>query len=146
MSLMLDCDLRIASEAAQFSIPEARFGVIPGDFDVLERHMPPGVLRELLFTGDSISAQRACDIGLINRVVPPDKVLSEATALAEKLRDNSPLAIRGIKEMLSRSKELDYRSAVAIYGKVNDRVLKSEDLKEGMNAIKEKRKPAWQGK
>ena len=146
ISLMLDCDLRVASADAKFSIPEAKFGIIPGDFDALEKHMPPGMLRELLFTGDSINAQRAYEIGLVNRVVPQDRVIAEATALAEKLRENSPLAIRGIKQMLSRSKDLDYRAAVAIYGHANDLVLKSEDLKEGMQAIKEKRKPSWQGK
>ena len=145
-SLMLSCDIRIASEAAEFSIPEARFGVIPGGTDVLEHYIPPGIARELLFTGDSISAQRAYEIGLVNKVVPQENLLSEATAMAERLRENSPLALRGIKEMLSRSKDLDYRTAVALYENVNARVLKSKDFAEGMKAISDKRKPKWQGR
>jgi enoyl-CoA hydratase/carnithine racemase len=146
LSLALSCDIRIASETVQFSMPEAKFGVIPGGIDVLERYIPPGIARELLLIGDSISAQRAYEIGLVNKVVPPEKLLDEATAMAEKLRENSPLALRGIKEMLNRSKDLDYRTAVALYENVNTRVLKSKDFAEGMKAVTEKRKPKWQGR
>jgi enoyl-CoA hydratase/carnithine racemase len=146
VSLALSCDIRIASEAAGFSIPEVQFGVIPGGVDVLERYISPGNARELLFTGDRINAQRASEIGLVNKVVPQEKLLSEATALAEKLLQNSPLALRGIKEMLSRSKDLDYRTAVALYESVNARTLKSQDFAEGMKALSEKRKPQWQGR
>lgn len=146
ISLTLSCDIRIASETVGFSIPEARFGVIPGGTDILEHYIPPGIARELLFTGDSITAQRAYEIGLVNKVVPQEKLLSEATAMAERLCENSPLALRGIKEMLSRSKDLDYRTAVALYENVNARLLKSKDFSEGMKAISDKRKPKWQGR
>lgn len=146
ISLILSCDLRIAADTAQFSIPEVRFGVIPGDTDVLERFIPRSVACEMLFTGDSINAQRACEVGLVNKVVPSDKVMPEAIALAEKLRGSSPLAMRGIKEMLTRTKDMNYRTAVSIYESVNSRVLKSQDYPEGMQAMREKRKPNWQGK
>jgi enoyl-CoA hydratase/carnithine racemase len=146
MSLMLGCDLRIASDTAQFSIPEVKFGVIPGDPDVLERFATRSMACEMLLTGDSITAQRAYEIGLVNKVVPPDKVMPEAIALAEKLRGNSPIAMRGIKEMLSKTKDVDYRTPVSIYENVNARVLKSKDYPEGMQAMRERRKPDWQGK
>ncbi len=146
ISLILSCDLRIAADTAQFSIPEVKFGVIPGDTDFLERSIPRSVACEMLLTGDSINAQRACEIGMVNRVVPQDKVMPEAIALAEKLRGNSPLAMRGIKEMLARTKDLNYRTAVSIYESVNSRVLNSKDYPEGMQALREKRKPNWQAK
>ena len=146
VSLALACDVRVASESVKFSIPEVKFGVIPGDTDVLERYIPPGIAREMLFFGDSITAQRVYEVGLVNKVVSQEQLMTEATAMAEKLCDNSPLALRGIKEMLSRSRDLNYRTAVSLYEKVNDRVLKSEDYHEGMKSITEKRKPRWRGR
>ncbi len=146
ISLILACDIRITSDAAQFSIPEAKFGVIPGDPDLLERFVSRGIACEMLLTGDSIGAQRAYEVGLVNKVVPQDKVMPEAIALAEKLRGNSPIALRGIKEMLSRTRDIDYRTPVSLYESVNSRLLKSKDYTEGMQAIREKRKPNWQGK
>jgi enoyl-CoA hydratase/carnithine racemase len=146
ISLVLACDIRIASENVEFSVPEVKFGIIPGGVDVLGHFIPPGIAREMLFFGDKINAQRAYEIGLVNRVVPQDKLMSEAAAMAVKLANNSPLALRGLKEMFYRSKDLDYRTAAAIYETTNSRVLKSKDYAEGMKAISEKRKPQWQGK
>lgn len=145
IALFLACDIRIIADKAMIGIPEVKFGVIPGDTNVLEFNIPPAIAREMFFTGDSISAQRAYEIGLVNRVIEQEKLMSEATAFANKLAGNSPLAMRGIKEMFSRRKDLDYRTAVSIYENVNRRVLKSKDFKEGMTAIKEKRKPNWKG-
>jgi enoyl-CoA hydratase/carnithine racemase len=146
ISLVLACDIRIASENVEFSIPEVKFGIIPGGVDVLEHFIPPGIAREMLFFGDKLNAQRAYEVGLVNRVVPQDKLMSEAAAIAAKLANNSPLALRGLKEMFCRSKDLNYRTAAAIYERTNSRVLKSKDYAEGMKAISEKRKPQWQGK
>jgi enoyl-CoA hydratase/carnithine racemase len=146
IALVLSCDIRIAAENVEFSVPEVKFGVIPGGADVLERFIPPAIAREMLFFGDKMNAQRAYEIGLINRVVPQDKLMSEAVVMAGKLANNSPLAMRGLKEMFSRSKDLDYRTAASIYETTNNRVLNSQDYAEGMKAISEKRKPRWQGK
>jgi enoyl-CoA hydratase/carnithine racemase len=145
LALMLGCDIRLISDKATISVPEARFGVIPGDADVLERNIPTVVAREMFFTGDSITAQRAYEIGLVNKVVKSEELMTEATAMAQKISANSPLALRGIKEMFGRSRDLDYRTAVSFYGQVNRRVLMSEDYKEGMASIREKRKPNWKG-
>jgi len=146
VSLALACDIRVVAENVKFSIPEAKFGVIPGDADILEKYIPPAIAREMLFFGDSITAQRAYEIGMVNKVVPPEQLMSEATAMAEKLRENSPLALQGIKEMLSRSKDMGYRSAVSLYDSVNGRIARSQDYEESMKAITEKRKPEWQGR
>ncbi len=146
ISLVLACDIRIAAENVEFSVPEVRFGVIPGGADVLERFVPPGVAREMLFFGDKMNAQRAYEVGLVNKVVPQDKLMSEAAAMAGKLASNSPLAMRGLKEMFMRSKDLNYRTAAAIYETTNRRVLTSSDHEEGTKAMRERRKPQWQGK
>ncbi len=146
ISLVLACDIRIAADNVEFSVPEAKFGVIPGGMDVLEHFMPPAVAREMLFFGDKMNAQRAYEVGLVNRVVPRDRLAEEAAALAERLAGNSPLALKGIKEMFMRSKDLDYRTAAAIYETTNSRVVNSKDYAEGMKALSEKRKPEWQGK
>ena len=146
ISLVLACDIRIVAENVEFSVPEVKFGVIPGGMDVLEQFIPPAIAREMLFFGDKINAQRAYEIGLVNRVVPQDKLVTEAAAMAAKLASNSPLALRGIKEMFMRSKDLDYRTAAAIYETTNGRVLRSKDYEEGMKALSERRKPQWQGK
>jgi enoyl-CoA hydratase/carnithine racemase len=147
LALMLGCDIRLMSETARISIPEARFGVIPGDANVLvEQGIPVAIAKELFFTGDRISAQRAYELGLVNKVVKPEDLTAEASAMAEKLAANSPLALQGIKEMFGRSKDMDYRTTVALYGQVNRRILRSEDYKEGMASIKEKRKPNWEGR
>ncbi len=146
IALVLACDIRIAAENVEFSVPEVKFGVIPGGADVLQHFIPPAIAREMLFFGDKMSAQRAYEVGLVNRVVPPDKLMSETAAMAGKLASNSPLAMKGLKEMFMRSKDLDYRTAAAIYETTNQRVLNSQDYAEGMRAISEKRKPRWQGK
>lgn len=147
LALVLGCDIRLMSEAATISIPEAKFGVIPGDANVLlEQNIPSAIAREMFFTGDRITAQRAYEIGLVNRVVKAEELMAEATAIAEKIAANSPLALKGIKEMFARRKDLDYRAAASLYGQVNRQVLRSEDYKEGMASIREKRKPNWKGR
>jgi enoyl-CoA hydratase/carnithine racemase len=146
LALMLGCDIRLMSDTARISIPEAKFGVIPGDANVLvEQGVPVAIAKEMFFTGDRITAQRAYEIGLVNKVVKPEELMAEATAMAQKISANSPLALQGIKEMFGRTKDMDYRTAVSIYGQVNRRILKSEDYKEGMASIKEKRKANWKG-
>lgn len=146
LSIALSCDIRIASEAAKFSMPEVRFNVMPQCVDILEHFLPPAIARELLLTGDSISAQRAYEIGLVNKVVPPEQVLSEATAMAERLCKNPPLAVSAMKELLSRSRDLNYQTGAALYQNANTRLRSSEDFAEGIKAFSDKREPKWQGR
>ena len=96
--------------------------------------------------GEKMNAQRAYEVGLVNKVVPLSNLMNEATLMAQKLANNSPLAMQGLKEMFTKGKDLDYRTAAAIYETTNSRVLKSQDYAEGMKALGERRKPEWQGK
>lgn len=145
MGLALGCDIRIAAEAAEFGCPEPKFGTVTR-VDIFEPYLPRGIAYELLLTGDRINARRAYDIHLVNKVVPHQQLLNEATAIAERLCDNAPLAVRGIKEMLAKNKDLSPAEVNALFEAVKARVRRSEDRKEGMNAFEGKRKPRWQAK
>jgi len=145
MGLALGCDIRVASEAAQFGCPEPKFGTITR-VDIFEPYLPLGIASEVLLMGDNLSARRAYELNLVNRVVPQEQLVKEATAIAERLCENAPLAVRGMKEMLSKNKDLSRAEADALFEVVKARVRSSEDREEGMNAFKEKRKPRWQGR
>lgn len=145
MGLALECDIRIASEAAEFGCPEPKFGTITR-VDIFEPYLPRGIAYEMLLTGDAINARRAYEINLVNKVVPQEQLLKEATAMAERLCENAPLAVRGIKEMLVKNKDLSPAEIDALFEDIKARLRESEDRKEGMNAFKEKRKPVWKAR
>jgi len=145
MGLALGCDIRVAAEAAEFGCPEPKFGTV-ARVDVFEPYLPRGMASELLLMGDSISAQRAYELNLVNKVVPQEQLFNKATAIAERLCENAPLAVRGIKEMLTKNKDLSRTEADELFETIKTRVRRSEDRQEGMNAFKEKRKPIWQGR
>ena len=145
LGLALGCDIRVAAEAAEFGCPEPKFGTVTR-VDIFEPYLPCGMANELLLIGDSISAQRAYELNLVNKVVPQEQLLNKATAIAERLCENAPLAVRGMKEMLTKNKDLSRTEADELFETIKARVRSSEDRKEGMNAFKEKRKPRWQGR
>ncbi|MFC1867076.1 enoyl-CoA hydratase/isomerase family protein [Thermodesulfobacteriota bacterium] len=145
LGLALECDIRIASETAEFGCPEPKFGTITR-VDIFEPYLPRGVAYEMLLTGDTINAPRAYEINLVNKVVPQEQLLKEATAMAEKLCGNAPLAVRGIKEMLVKNKDLRPAEVDALFENVKARLRESEDREEGMNAFRERRKPVWKAR
>ncbi len=139
-------DIRIASENAQFGLGEVKWGVIPagGSHIRLPQQIPWAVAMELLLTGQNIDAKRAYDIGLVNKVVPADKVLEEALAWAEKICENGPLAVRTAKEIAVRA--LNNEPKFVLEKSIAPRVFNSEDAKEGPRAFAEKRKPNFTGR
>jgi enoyl-CoA hydratase len=100
MEFMLGTDIRIAAENATFGLSEVKWAVIPvgGSHIRLPQQIPWAVAMEMLMTGGSIDARRAYEVGLVNRIVPADRLLEEALALAEKICENGPLAVRTAKE------------------------------------------------
>jgi len=139
-------DIRLAVPSATFGLGEVRWGITPGGGSHvrLPRQIPWAVAMEILLTGQPISAQRAYEIGLINRIVEPSQLLEEARKIAGRIAENGPLAVRAAKEIAVRGLALEGPFELEYY--ISDRVLRSEDAKEGPRAFAEKRKPEYQGR
>ena len=146
MEMLQGTDLRIAAEHATFGLGEVRWGIIPtgGSHVRLPRQIPWAVAMELLLTGEPIDAQRAYEIGLVNRVVPFDDLLPSALELAEKICKNGPLAVQTAKEIAVRS--LAQESGFVLEKALGARVLQSADAQEGPRAFSEKRPPRFTGR
>ena len=146
--LAMACSIRIAADSAKFGQPEVNLGIIPGyaGSQRLPRLVGKGVALEILLTGDMITAQRAYEIGLVNRVVPAAELLAEATKLAHTLASKAPLAIRYILEAVQQGLETPLPAGQFLETSLFGTISASEDMREGTKAFLEKRKPAWQGK
>src|SRR5205823_1338622 len=111
----LACDLRLAAEHATFGMPQVHWGIISGGgTQWLPRQIPHAIAMEMLLTGQPISAKRAYDVGLINRVVPRERLVDEAMTLAETICANGPIAVRGTKEAAMRGLDLPFKQAIAM--------------------------------
>jgi enoyl-CoA hydratase len=146
--LALACDMRIASERARFGLPEITLGIIPGygGTQRLARLVGPGKAKELLMTGDIISAQEALQIGLVNQVVPHDQLDEAVEKLARKLCERPPLGLQMVKETVNYGLQMDLNSGIRLEARVFNILFNSEDRKEGLSAFLEKRKPVFSGK
>jgi enoyl-CoA hydratase/carnithine racemase len=144
--LALLSDIRIAAETAQFGWPQVKRGIssMSGPC-LLTEQMPHNVAMELLMTGEFVGAQDALRLNLVNRVVSADELMPTVEAMATKIRDNAPLAVRGIKEATLRGKGHDLAERLKIGRAIANRVEVSADAKEGLAAFKEKRTPRWVG-
>jgi len=146
--IMLSCDLVVAADHAKFGIPEVARGLVAGAGGLirLPRRIPRAVALEMALTGEPISAPRALEIGLVNRVVPGDQVMPEALALAGRIAKNAPLAVRRSKQVMIQSAELSESEAWAVNDGVFSEIGRSADAMEGAVAFAEKREPNWTGK
>lgn len=139
------CDLRVAAEDAKMGISESRWSLLPPFAAALPKLIPMAHVLELVFTAEPITAQRAYEIGFVNRVVPSDQLLQESTALAQRLVEMAPLSLRYFKEMAYRGVEMNEAGLASMTRHIYDMLLQSEDAKEGPNAFAEKRQPQWKG-
>ena len=146
MEMLLGTDLRIASEHATFGLGEVRWGLVPlgGTHIRLPRQIPWAMAMQLLLTGKNIDAQRAYEVGLVNEVVPAEKLMETALEWAQKMCRNGPLAMRTAKEIAVRSLELE--SGFVLEKALGQKVLNSEDAKEGPAAFAEKRPAEFKGR
>lgn len=144
--LALECDLRVAADNTLFSLPEPKIGIPTSFAAFLSDYVPRGIAAELLLTGNMINAQRAYQLGIVNKVVSSGDLMASATSLAERICANAPLAVQAIKEVMIKSKGMNFRNALKLTEKIYAPVYSSIDAKEGKNAFKEKRKPKWKGK
>ena len=145
--LALGCDILVATEEAKFGAPEPRFSRATTFSPLFLDYVPLPVANELLLLGEPITAERAYQLGLINKVVPSGELMPTATKLAERMLENAPLAVRVMKEVIQRGREIpSYEGKMALVENAVLRVMQSEDSEEGVNAFREKRKPVWKGK
>jgi enoyl-CoA hydratase/carnithine racemase len=146
--IMLACDLVVAVEGARFGIPEVKRGLFAagGGLIRLPRRIPSAIALELALTGEPIDAQRALALGLINKVVPADRLRDEALALATAIVENAPLAVRASKRIIKQAGELTEAEAWALSNAEVPAIFGSADAMEGPTAFAEKRKPNWTGK
>jgi enoyl-CoA hydratase len=142
------CDLVVAAETARFGQPEVNLGVLPGAGGTqrLARLVGMHRAKELNLLGEMIDAQEAYRIGLANRVVPAERLMAEARALADRLLTKAPLTLRLIKEAMNEGYDLDLPKGLAIEAKAWAIVYSTEDQTEGVAAFLEKRKPAFRGR
>ncbi|MFF7293980.1 enoyl-CoA hydratase-related protein [Microbacterium sp. NPDC008134] len=148
--MVLHCDLAVAVASAVFGFPEPRVGKMAaaGGAFRIGGQIPPKLAAELLFTGTPISAARAAELGLVNRVVPDGEALTAALALADEINRNSPLSVRASKRVLlgidpGVQRDGDDWARIAA---ADDELLRSADAEEGVRAFVEKREPRWTGK
>ena len=144
--IALECDIRIASEDAQMALREVEWGLPSPGVDSLPRHVSLGLALELLFTANPLGAQRAYEMGLVNRVVPLDQLMPTATAMAERICENAPLAIRATKQMVYKSLWPALHEVQDLTTSIMAIARESEDIQEGPRAFAEKRKPQYKGK
>lgn len=143
--LAMGCDLRIAAEDAEFGAPEPLWNIPTTVSAPFLYYMAPTLAHEILLVGDRISAQRAYQGCLVNKVVTREEVMPACIAMAERLCENGPMAVRAMKEVLLRGRDLDYAGKMALTEHVFGRVRLSQDWLEGRHAFAEKRKPVWKG-
>jgi enoyl-CoA hydratase len=146
--LAIACDIRIASEDARFGELFIRIGLIPAMVGIylLPRLIGPGRAKEFVFTGDIIDAIEAEKIGLVNRVVPNNRLRDEAKALARRLAAGPLLAIGRAKTAINRSLDADLRGTLDHMAAVQTRLCETEDHREGVSAFLEKREAKFKGK
>ena len=145
--LALACDFRIASTTAKFGLPEIKIGAFPGGGGTqrLPRLIGASKAKELIFTGDPITAEEALALGLVMKIVPKEKLLEEAKSFAAKLAALPRLALQSSKSLINRGLEMELNSALELEARSFGTLAMTHDLHEGTLAFLEKRKPNFTG-
>ncbi|MEQ8665442.1 MAG: enoyl-CoA hydratase-related protein [Rhodospirillales bacterium] len=149
--LALACDMIVSTEYAQFFLPEPRAGTVADSGCLrLTHRLPRAVALEMLLTCRRMDADEARKWGLVNRVVPQDRLLTEAHLLAEEILKSAPLATAATKEIVRHAEMVSIEEGYRILRSgtldVFEKMLKSEDAAEGALAFTEKRPPVWKGR
>ena len=146
--LLLSMDIRLLADTAKLGLPEITLGLFPGAGGTQRaiRQIPPCRAREMMFTGQRLTADEAVTLGLANRVVPKAELMDEALALAGQIAEKSSLALKLLKRTLLRGAEMPLEEALAHERAMISLMLDSEDTHEGCNAFLEKREPTFKGR
>ncbi len=148
LELALSCDIRLASEKARFGLPQVASGLIPmnGGTQRLPRLIGKGKALELILTAETIDAEKAFKIGLVSKVVPQDKLASEAEALAQNVASKAPISLRYVKEAVNKGMDLTLEQGLRLEADLYLLLHTTADRTEGIRAFLEKRKPEFKGK
>jgi enoyl-CoA hydratase len=145
--LMMASDMVVASRDAKFGVPEVKRGLFAAGGGVfLAKRIPAVHAYELCLTGDTIPAERAYELGLLNYLVDPADVMPKALELAARITANGPLAIKATKKLVRAGVDSTSPEGWALLDSLRDEVFQSEDAIEGARAFVEKREPQWKGR
>jgi len=139
-------DICVASETTRFIYPEAKIGTTAGGISSVVARMPHKVAMEFLLVGEELSVERAYQIGFVNKIAPKGQHIVLAQEMAAKIAANAPLVVQSLKKLARDVMPKGPLETVAEVRRLLDAVRESDDLKEGVNAFKEKRKPRFEGK
>ena len=140
------CDLCVASTAAKFAITEVKVGRSSPWAAPLIHMIPQRIMMEIILTGKPITAQRAYEIGLVNRLAEPEKLMETALALAAEILDGAPLSVRAGRETVMLATEMGRSAALKAARHASEYAYHSEDAQEGPKAFTEKRRPQWRSR
>jgi enoyl-CoA hydratase/carnithine racemase len=148
MEIAMACDIRIASDKAKLGLPEVCIGLYPGwgGTQRLVRLVGKGIAKELIFTGDRISAEEAKQLGIVNKVVKHEELIEHCHRLSEKILANSPIAVMQAKKAINQGSEISLDQGLALEAEAWLVNFSTEDRVEGLTAFLEKRKPMYKAK
>jgi enoyl-CoA hydratase len=146
--LAMACTLRLAASTARLGQPEVNLGILPGygGTQRLTRLVGKGIALDLMLTGRQVEADEALRIGLVNRVVPRESLLADATALANELAAKAPVALQYIIEAVNRGADMSLEKAQFLEATLFGLVASTDDMREGTQAFLQKRKPQFKGR
>jgi enoyl-CoA hydratase len=147
LEVALACDMIVASAGAKFGVPEVKRSLVAagGGLLRLPRVLPRNIANELALTGEPISAERAYEFGLVNRLTAPGAALDEALAMAAQIAANGPLALTATKRILRESQDWPESEFFERQRAIVEPVAESQDAREGASAFAERRAPEWRG-
>jgi enoyl-CoA hydratase/carnithine racemase len=140
------CDLCVASTAARFAITEVKVGRSSPWAAPLIHMIPQRIMMEIILTGKPITAQRAYEIGLVNRLAEPDNLIACAMELAGEILDGAPLSVQAGRDTVMLATEMGRSAALQAARHASEGAYRSGDAQEGPRAFAEKRRPAWKGR
>ena len=148
MELALGCDFAYAAQSARFALTEVTLGIMPGAAGTQNLPRAVGVRRakEIVLTGEPLTAEQALEWGMVNKVCPDADLMREVRTVAARIAANAPVSVRQAKKALDKATDLDRMSGYAFEIEAYNRTVVTEDRQEGINAFNEKRKPNYKGR